>query len=322
MAALRLALVPFDTGRAGPRRGKPVLVWAEGLCCESAAVVDPGVAAAIASWAPAKCVPVEPAELVLSTAKAWVTTTVPTSASDARRLLRAVVWLAVWVYSSIGDLDAETVLCPTNTELWAVKENKHRSAAWRRDTRAGLRRVGRAVNPDGWPAVPQSLNRASDSHPVTAPLKNRRFKLVAGLTGYTHRPARMWIAAGSLGAGLAGTELGSAHVDDVVDEGDRLAIRVRGRNSRIVPVRACWTDTLKEAVAATKAEQNSRFVVPKGRNSVYRFVKGIAPVNGSPLGLSRARATWLTAHLTAGTPLAVLKIIAGPLSGEHPRRAG
>ena len=278
-----------------------------------AAVVDPGVAAAIASWAPAKCVPAEQAELVLSTAKAWVTTTVPTSASDARRLLRAVVWLAVWVYSSIGDLDAETVLCPTNTELWAVKENKHRSAAWRRDTRAGLRRVGRAVNPDGWPAVPQSLNRPV-THIPYGTSEEQTFKLVAGLTGYTHRPARMWIAAGSLGAGLAGTELGSAQVDDVVDEGDRLAIRVRGRNSRIVPVRACWTDTLKEAVAATKAEQNSRFVVPKGRNSVYRFVKGIAPVNGSPLGFSRVRATWLTAHLTAGTPLAALKIIAGPLS--------
>ena len=280
-----------------------------------AAVVDPGVAAAIASWAPAKCVPAEQAELVLSTARAWVTTTAPTSADDARRLLRAVVGLTVWVYSSIGGLDVETVLCPTNTELWAVKVNEHRSGAWRRDTRAGLRRVGRAVNPDGWPAVPQFLNRPVAQIPYGTS-EEQTFKLVAGLTGYKHRPARMWIVAGSLGAGLAGSELGSAHVDDVVEQGDRLAVRVRGRNSRIVPVRACWTDSLKEAVAATKVEQpaDSRFIVLKGRNSVYRFLEGIAPVSGSPLGLSRARATWLTAHLTAGTPLAVLKVIAGPLS--------
>ena len=167
---------------------------------------------------------------------------------------RVEVGLTVWVHSSIGGLDAETVLCPTNTELWAVKVNEHRSGAWRRDTRAGLRRVGRAVNPDGWPAVPQSLNRPVTQIPYGTS-EEQTFKLVAGLTGYKHRPARMWIAAGSLGAGLAGPELGSAQVDDVVEQDDRLAVRVRGRNSRIVPVRACWTDSLKEAVAATKAEQ-------------------------------------------------------------------
>ena len=280
-----------------------------------AAVVDPEVAAVIASWTPTKFVPAEQAELVLSTARAWVTTTVPSSVGDASRLLSTVVGLMVWVHSSVGDLSAETVLCPTNTELWVIEENKHRTRVWRSTARACLRRVGRAVNPDGWPAVPQPLSRSEPQIPYSTS-EEQTFKLIAGLTGYKNRPARMWIAAGSLGAGLSGSELGAAHVDDVVEVDGRLAIRVRGRNPRIVPVRACWTDTLNQAVEATKAVQpaDSRFIALESRKAVYRFVAGIAAVGGSPLRLSRARATWLTAHLTACTPLAVLRIVAGPLS--------
>ena len=269
----------------------------------------------IAGWTPVKFVPGEQAELVLSTARTWVTATAPSSVGDASRLLSAVVGLMVWVHSSVGDFSAETVLCPTNTELWVIEENKHRSRVWRSTARACLRRVGRAVNPDGWPAVPQPLSRPEPQIPYSTS-EAQTFKLIAGLTGYKNRPARMWIAAGSLGAGLAGSELGAAHVDDVVEVDGRLTIQVRGRNPRIVPVRACWTDTLNQAVEATKAAQpaDSRFVALESRKAVYGIVAGIAAVNGTPLRLSRARATWLTAHLTACTPLAVLRIIAGPLS--------
>ena len=37
-------------------------------------------------------------------------------------------------------------------------------------------------------------------------------------------------------------------------------------------------------------------------------------IGDTALSLRRARATWLTAHLEAGTPLPVLREVAGPLS--------
>ena len=89
----------------------------------------------------------------------------------------------------------------------------------------------------------------------------------------------------------------------------------RGRDARLVPIRACWTDTARQAstLAHQRAEPCARFIVPQDRNAAARAANRIR-IGDTSLSLRRSRATWLTAYLEAGTPLPVLREVAGPLS--------
>ena len=115
---------------------------------------------------------------------------------------------------------------------------------------------------------------------------------------------------------MRGPEISAAEIGDLTEiQTDRLAVQVRGKDARLVPIRACWTDTIRQALALARQrpERCARFIVPQDRNSAARAANRIR-IGDTALSLRRARATWLTAHLTAGTPLPVLREIAGPLS--------
>ena len=53
---------------------------------------------------------------------------------------------------------------------------------------------------------------------------------------------------------------------------------------------------------------------PGDANLVYNICARLDPGSGEGLVLRRARSTWILAHLLAGTPLPVLRQVAGPLS--------
>ena len=136
------------------------------------------------------------------------------------------------------------------------------------------------------------------------------FRLVYRLPGPANRSQRLWIVCGSLGAGLRGNTIAAARTSDIENIGDgRLAVRVRGRNRRLVPIRTDYTDLAR---AATNASATDRFVPTNARNIVHNTVSKLEP----RLSLPRARSTWLVAHLLAGTSLAVLRKIGGPLSAN------
>ena len=317
MAALRLALVPFDTGRAGAAaRFVGFGVVGNGFVNLPVVGADPVVAAALAAWSPAGDVSEEHAEVVLPLARLWVTAAGPVDAHGARRLLRAVTGLASWVYSELGVTDAGTVLDPSNVELWVMRVNRHRSTQWRHVTRAALRSVGRAVNPDGWLTV-QPISRAAAAAPYMQ-ADEQTFRLSAGLLGCVDRPARLWVAAASLGAGMSGPEITVGCVSDVTEVDGTLTIRVRGRNKRLVPVRLVWAGVVVEAIECLKRSDSGsdRFLLAQGRNAANETAARLAPVNGEGLSLRRARSTWLAAHLVAGTPLLVLRVLAGPVSAN------
>ena len=134
------------------------------------------------------------------------------------------------------------------------------------------------------------------------------FRLAGGLPGRADRSKRMWTVCGSLGAGLRGVEIAASRTSDLQDIGDdRLAMRIRGRNPRLVPIRKDYTNLAR---AAIRASATDRFIPTNSHNVVHSTVLRVDP----SLSLRRARSTWLVAHLTAGTPLAVLRRVAGPLS--------
>lgn len=274
--------------------------------------VDPGVASVVAGWRPANLVASKATlESVLPLARVWVLAANPTDGHDARRLLRAVTGILIWGHRVVGTVDPATVLDPDTVEVWVMHVNKSRSRMWRHVARGALRRVGRAVHPDGWPPAPQAIRRAETTTPYDFG-EEQTFRLSAGLRGRVDRAARLWVTAATLGAGLSGPELVAGRVGDVTELASGLVIEVRGRNARLAPVRRVWTDSIVEAVKA--AGLSDGFVTAQGRNTVHSVAQRLAPVNGDALSLSRARATFLTAHLAAGTSLPALRMIAGPVS--------
>lgn len=329
---LRNAVKLFSSGsRHCPKHaGGGVGCWSGGGVVSGTEPVklSADVAAVVKQWRPHKPVDETQLETVLPTARAWVTTVGPKDKQEAGRMMRAVTGLLMWADSAIGTTDPATVLHPDNVELWSMKINMQHKPRWRVVTRSVLRRVGRTINPDGWPTAPKPIKRPPPPAAYTA-TEEQIFKLVAGLSGRRNRAARMWVTAASLGAGMSGPEIACGHVDDVIEVGDRLAIQVQGRHPRLVPVRREWTDTLTEAVQAVQADQadraanqtmqpddamSGRFIQSTSNWAALNIAKHIAPVNGEALSFHRTRTTWLTAHICARTPIAVLPMIAGPLS--------
>ena len=134
------------------------------------------------------------------------------------------------------------------------------------------------------------------------------------LPGRTNRVARMWVAGGSLGAGLTGRELVAARTGDLVEIADgRLAVQTRGRLPRLVPIRGVYTELVWEAIGDTSG---GWFVTSESNTVVHSIAERLDRGNGKGLSLRPARSTWLLAHIVAGTSLDVIRHVAGSLSGN------
>ena len=258
----------------------------------------------------------DPATLtaVLCEARTLITAISPPTATAARRLLWAVAPFGVWATATVGSFSADTINA-RNVEAWISGVNKRQPQGWRNAARAALRQVGRTVNPLGWPDQPDEVGRPPACPPYDF-AEEAMFREAAGLPGPEDPATTLWVAAASCGAGMRGPEIGAAETSDLTEiEAGRLVVQVRGRDARIVPVRACWTDTARRAVKLVQQRANRcpRFIVAQDRNAAARAANRVH-VGDTALSLRRARATWLTAHLEAGTPLPVLRQVAGPLS--------
>ncbi|MDE0233981.1 MAG: hypothetical protein OXM62_03135 [bacterium] len=246
-------------------------------------------------------------EALLPAVRGWVRQTEPSDAAKTRRLLLAASGIAVWALRSFGNTDPTVVFHPSNIEAWTMTVCSDKSMRWRETTRSRLRAMGRVVNPDGWPSPTRQVGRQQIAQPYK-PVEERVFRLVGGLPGGATRRQRLWIVCGSLGAGLRGTEIAACRTGDLENIADgRLAVRVRGRHPRLVPIRADYTDLAQAAISASAKD---RLVFPDSGDVVHTTARRLRPA----LSFRRARSTWLVAHLTAGTPLGVLRRVAGPVA--------
>ena len=246
-------------------------------------------------------------EALLPQIREWVEQMEPRDVEQAAWFLRAASGIALWSLRSYGNTDPAVVFHPSNVELWAMQVCSGKSIRWREAIRSRLRSLGRVVNAEGWPAPTRQVGRQKVARPYSR-VEERVFRLAGGLPRRINRSQRMWIVSGSLGAGLQGIEIGAARVGDLGRLGNgRLAIQVRGRNPRLVPIRNAYTDL---AAAAADTSPTDRLIPKSGRNTVHTAASRLSP----SLSLRRARSTWLAAHLVSGTPLAMLRRVAGPLS--------
>ena len=246
-------------------------------------------------------------EPLLPTVRGWVKQIDLHNAHQTRRLLLAASGMVVWAVRSFGNADPTVVFHPSNVETWTMTVCTDRSLRWRDVTRSRLRALGRVVNPDGWAPLPRKVGRQQIARPYTT-LEERVFRLAGGLPGRADRSKRMWVICGSLGAGLRGVEIFASLTSDIETLGHgRLAVRVRDRHPRLVPIRKDYTDLV---IAAIGASATDRLVPPDGRDIVHTTARRLRPA----LSFRRARSTWLVAHLIAGTPLGMLRKISGPLA--------
>ena len=273
------------------------------------------VARVIDEWRPIGWDPrdVEAVEVLLPLVRGWVAAAEPPTDVAARRFVRAAAGLAMWASRFLGATDVETVLAPANVEYYTMVACADRAATWRSDTRWCLQIVGRAANPAGWSEPTQTLGRRDVAAPYS-PGEEAIYRLAVSLSPRRCDIGRGWVVCGALGAGLRGPELAAAQCEDLVAmSGGRVAVCVRGAHVRLVPIRSSYTAV---ALRLQRGAPSGRLVGGRGRNAIHKMLESLGGRDRKGLSLRRSRATWLCAHLTAGTPLGVLRRIAGPLSAN------
>ena len=282
--------------------------------------VSPEVAAKIASWRPRKIDPTdaEAVEIVLPAVRTWVAAVEPRTPGATVQMLWATTQMALWWHQHFGNFDAAEMLTLHNVEHFAMFVNAGRSDGWRHCARANLRRVGRTVNPGQWPLMAPTVGFRDAMAPYQQQQESR-FARAALLPGRLNRAARIWVVVASFGAGLNGREASAATVDDLREHNDdRIVVTVRGTNARRVPIRRSYTAMAREAITASDGTTFFRGTSPQ---AAYRVAERLPhdPVifgNRESLSFTRARNTWIVAHLTAPTPFAALRAVAGPISSK------
>ena len=275
--------------------------------------MDPDTAAVVDVFVPQEMRSKDPAALeqVMPTARAAVAKTVPRSPKEAKAQLRYLAPMLLKAHRERGSVNLERLLVPNKVEAYSIGMLDKKGPTWCADARGVLANIGRANNPQAWPRKPQSLG----AHKVSEPYSGDDEVLWRAIAAHMCKPGRpqeAWTAVASIGAGISGNVLSDLTPDDVVEMGEgRLAVRVTGPKRRLVPIRLHYTDLARTALEAADGEP---FIPAGGRNAAHHAAKRLAPQGGEGLSYWRARSTWLTAHLRAGTPLPALWRIAGGLS--------
>ena len=276
--------------------------------------------AAIESWRPRfpRREDVADVGVVLPTVQKWVAATVPQTPGTAALLMRKTTDYALWGWRTTGCLREDVLLIPDNIEHYIHVVHEKKEGGWKNNTRTILRRVARAVNPDDWPLKPLGIGSRVIKPPYAAS-EEQTFIAVAPLPGRRDRLARIVVVCFSLGAGMSATETRLARPEDLREmPGGRLAVTVRGEQPRLVPIRSDYTELAREALDVAHERGVDRFLY--GHSSIasdvaYRLLgnRRVDP-NVETFSIRRARNTWLSAHLRAGTPVPVLRRFSGRLS--------
>ena len=266
-----------------------------------------------AEWLPLSARALDPETLakVEPHARSAVEAAGPKTVLDVQRMLRASFGITAWTLDELGFLNTETTWHPNNVRVCVDEVNGHRSVDTRQELGNTLKEIGRAVNERFWPAETKKLSKTGPAAPYRLHVE-AALRLAALIKGEPGRADELGVAFLSLGGGLNAPAIRVASPHDVIDLGEgRVGIQVRGRHARLVPIRADYSAL---ALRAVEFAGDERFIRPRNKNAVYAAAERVMVHGFGHLELARARSTWLTAHLEAGTRLAALRVIAGPLS--------
>lgn len=269
---------------------------------------------AITNWRPGKWFSDKTtAETLLVEVRELVAESDPADVATALNRMRYGTGIAIWATNVLGGTDPDVMLDPRNVCIWATEVCAAETLGWKASAIKTLKGIGEAVRPELWPWMPRTLGSRPVSMPY-GPTHEEAYRAAAALNVLKDRCERLWLVSATLGAGLTGREAAEVHSSDIIclDAG-RLAIDVRGRRPRRVPIRHEYTELAHEALSL---RPKGRFITGTAGQRNHHIATQLG-VNGlGRLSLRRARATFVCAHLAAGTPLAALRAIAGPITGD------
>ena len=230
---------------------------------------------------------------VMRATRAWVAQAGPHDALSARQMMWAVAPMAAWLLLTLGSLDV-TMLNHRNVEVWINHVNKPKqSPGWRRLARGYLRRVGRKANPDGgWPPA-EEIGRSPIAQPYSLEIEDV-VRQVAEIPRPERDQAGRLLVAGSRARGCAQRCRNErcGRTGDLHERcNGRLVIEVRGHRPRRVPIRACWTETVRQAALLAEEREGrspARFIRSRSKNAVSGIAASLDFGEGG-LNLRRAR---------------------------------
>ena len=259
-------------------------------------------------------------EFVRPTALRWVGTARPEDVGQAGRFLTAAAEYAMFAYQTLGATDLDAALTPPLVERYVNhKADRPGSKATSHSSKSSLwwslYTLGRAVNPDDWPKAGINAGPPDASLRYTAE-EEEVHRQSALMPAGKHTAARMITLAMGNGGGARGPEIVAAVPDDFEDLDDgRIAVRLGGRYPRKVPIRPEFTDLVIQGIEThlTEGKKADEQFIPDA--STLSYIAGRLGAHGEGgLSLPRSRASWICAHLEAGTPLAALRALAGPMT--------
>lgn len=256
----------------------------------------------------------ETIDAVMSVALPVIEATNPTTYLQAQTRLRSLVEMLLHVHHHEDDMDLDTILVDDYIEQYMANEKSDGEESTQRTVRSRLRSIARDANPQAWPRERRNLKRARVTEAYNED-DEAAFLLAGELACQRGKLDEAFLVVGSLGLGLIGTEIWSVESTHVTELGDgRLAACVDGKKGRrVVPVREAYTDLMVDALGQVGS---GRFLHQKYRNASHDVARRMVVDGLGRFCISRGRSTWITAHLLAGTPLAALRAIAGPLAPD------
>ncbi|WIE62680.1 tyrosine-type recombinase/integrase [Curtobacterium sp. MCLR17_032] len=233
----------------------------------------------------------------------------PTSYSNTRRLLSMVAGLVSWRWMHTGcDLTAERVFRDSTISLYVNTVLQSHSDVYRFDitrhlgavtTRLTGERTSRLAPPPSQRLAPYTSAEMAQLHSWQIALS----------TAQARRNGAALLALGA-GAGLTPAEIIAVRTSDIVVDGDRRWVTVRGASERSVPVSAKWIRTLGQALTT---DEDLLFHGYEFEEYAPRPIQSFISAHPGPVRLTptRLRSGWIVSLLNANVPLDVIAEVAG-----------
>jgi integrase len=247
--------------------------------------------------------------------------TLPITSYTVETLLRPAMHFVYWAVFVVGaDLDAQIIFTRKLIEHYVRETMPDLTDGTRRNYRAWLFRVAEVANPEANPNNPMPLSKRALEDPYSLDDEDTLDRWAAGQsTPYQRENAAALLALGC-GAGLSASEIVLVRREDItVDESGAVHVRVSGKASRTVVVRARYEKTLKRALTATA--EGAFVFMPKRKRTGNDVVSAFIGKTDNPAGMPVVRArkmrnTWLVRHLTDRVDVTTLMNAAGLQSLE------
>lgn len=221
----------------------------------------------------------------------------------APRLATIAGPFVIWCTNEHGlALESDVIFSPRVIDAYCVQLSA--GVGTKGTYRSLLMAISRVVAPAAHPTAMTPTTRRTIQAPYTA-TEMKQFRAWAkGQHTPLHREKATLLLALSAGAGLSASEIRMAVKEDVVADKMGVLIHVRGTNARAVPMLGEWERRIVRIAESRNAGAflwgTAQRTSTTDKNLLAHFA---ANCTGEAPSHPRLRATWITTHLSNGTPV-------------------